>query len=92
MLSIRQLIQKGYRFYIEDDHCVIKDKRPSDQLIAKVLMTSNRLFSLRTVPDMKGKKNTGAAFKAESKETVEPLDKKENGSADLQAAFLTSSG
>ena len=30
LLSIGQLIQKGYRVYMEDDHCVIKDKRPSD--------------------------------------------------------------
>ena len=74
---------------MEDDHCVIKDKRRSDQLIAKVPMTRNRLFPLRIVPDMKGKTNTGAAFKAESKEIVDPLDKKENGSADLQAAFQT---
>ena len=74
---------------MEDDHCVIKDKRQSDQLIAKVPMTSNRLFPLRIVLDMKGKKNIGAVFKAESKETVELLDKKENGSANLQAAFQT---
>ena len=79
LLSIGQLIQKGYRVYIEDDHCVIKDKRPSDQLIAKVPMTRNRLFPLRIVPEMKGKSNTGVAFKAESKEIVELLDKKENG-------------
>ena len=89
LLSIGYLIQKGYRVYIEDYHCVIKDTCPSDQLIAKVPMTSNRLFPLRIVPDMKVKTNTGAAFKAESKETVESLDKKENGSANLQAAFQT---
>ena len=27
LLIIEQLIQKGYRFYIEDDHGVTKDKR-----------------------------------------------------------------
>ena len=68
---------------------MIKDKRPSDQLIEKVPMTSNHLFLLRIVPDMKGKTKIGAAFKAESKETVKPLDKKENGSADFQVAFQT---
>ena len=72
---------------MEDDHCVIKDKRPSDQLIAKVSMTSNRLFPLRIVPDMKGKENIGAAFKEKSEEIVKLLDKKENGSANLQDAF-----
>ena len=76
MLSIGQLIQKGYRVYIEDDNCVIKDKHPRNRLIAKVPMSRNRLFPLRVVPDMKGKTNTGAAFKEESKETVYPLDKK----------------
>ena len=38
---------------------------------------------------MKGKTNTGGAFKEEKKEIVKPLDKKENGSANLQAAFQT---
>ena len=38
---------------------------------------------------MKGKTNTGAAFKEESKETIEYLDKKENGSVDSQATFQT---
>ena len=74
---------------MEDDHCVIKYKHLSDQLIAKVPMTRNHLFPLRIVPDMKGKTNTGDVFKSESKETVETLDKKENGSAGLQAAFQT---
>ena len=58
LLSIGQLIQKGYRVYIEYHHCVIKDKCPSDQLITKVTMTRNCLFPLRIVPDMKGKTNT----------------------------------
>ena len=72
---------------MEDDHRVIKDKPPSDQLIEKMPMTRNHFFPLRIVPDMKGKENTGVAFKAKSEETVELLDKRENGSANLQAAF-----
>ena len=55
LLSIRQLLQKGYIVYMEYYHCVIKDKRPSDQLIEKVPMTSNRLFPLRIVPNIKGR-------------------------------------
>ena len=47
------------------------------------------MFPLRIVLDMKGKKNIGAAFKAESKETVDLLDKKENWSANFQVAFQT---
>ena len=74
---------------MEDDHCVIKDKHPSDQLIEKVPMTSNRLFPLRIIPDMKGKTNIGDAFKEERKEVDKHSDKKENGSADFQATFQT---
>ena len=66
LLRIGQLIQKCYRVYIQDDHCVIKDIRPSNQLIAKVPMTSNHLFPLRIIPDMKGKTNTRSTFKEES--------------------------
>ena len=68
---------------MEDDHCVIKDKHPSDQLIAKVPMTRNHLFPLRIIRDMKGKTNIGVAFKAESKEAFKHFDKKENGSTNL---------
>ena len=58
-------------------------------MIVKVPMTSNRLFPLRIVPDMKGKLNSGAAFKEESKEIIPLLDKKENQSVDFQDAFQT---
>ena len=72
---------------MEYDHCVIKDKRPCDQLIAKVSMTSNRLFPLMIVPGIKGKTNSGATFKAKSEETVGFLNKRENCSANLQVTF-----
>ena len=51
LLRIVQLIQKGYKFYMEDNHCVIKDIRPSNELIKRVPMTRNHLFPLRIVPD-----------------------------------------
>ena len=38
---------------------------------------------------MKGKKNIGAAFKAERKEVEKHFDKKENYDADFQDAFQT---
>ena len=63
LLSIGKLIQKGYGVYIEDNHCVIKDTRPSNHLIEKVPMTRNCLFPLRIILDMKGKKNTRTIFK-----------------------------
>ena len=84
LLSIGQLIQKGYRVYIEDNHYVIKDKHPSNQLIEKVPMTSNRLFPLRIILDMNGKTNTRVAFKEKRKEVDKHFDKKENGSVDFQ--------
>ena len=68
LLSIGQLIQKGYKFYMEDNNCVIKNICPSNQLIEKVPMISNRLFPLRIIRYMKGKRNIGAAFEEESKE------------------------
>ena len=36
LMRIGQLLQRGYRVYMEDNHCVIKEIRPSNQLIAKV--------------------------------------------------------
>ena len=52
-------------------------------------MTSNRLFPLRIILDMKGKTNIGDTFKAECEEVDKHFDKKENGSAYFQAAFQT---
>ena len=52
-------------------------------------MTSNRLFPLRIILEMKGKKNTRVAFKDESKGAVKHFDKKENDSTKFQAVFQT---
>ena len=59
-------------------------KRPAD---SKSANDKQRLFPLRIVPNIKGKTKTGAAFKAESEETVEILDKRENCNANMQAHF-----
>ena len=83
LLSIGKLIQKDYRVYIEDDHFVIKDIRPSNQLIAKVPMKRNRLFPLRIVLDMKENTNTRVSFKEESKKAVLHCNKKKNESAEI---------
>jgi hypothetical protein len=56
LMSIGQLLQKGYKIYMEYNHCVIMDKCPSNLLIAKIHMTSNRMFPL-TLKSSK-KKNT----------------------------------
>ena len=62
LLRNGQVIHKGYRVYMEDNHCVIKSIHTNNQLIEKVPMTSNHLFPLRIVPE-----NAEAAFKEESK-------------------------
>ena len=61
---------------MEENQCVIKDLRPSNSLIERVAMTRNHLFSLRIIPNMKEKTNTGVAFKEESKEIVKHFYKK----------------
>ena len=68
---------------------MINYKRPSNQFIAKVPMTSNHLFPLRIILDMKGNTNIGVAFKAKSKEVENHSDKKENDNTDFQVAFQT---
>ena len=62
-LRIRQLIQIFYGVYMEYNQCVIVDLCPRNQLIEKVPMTRNHLFPLRIMPYMKGKENSGVAFK-----------------------------
>ena len=47
LISIGQLLQKGYRIHFENGECVILDKKPSNRLIAKVEMTQNRMFPLK---------------------------------------------
>jgi hypothetical protein len=47
LISIGQLLQKGYRIYFENGECLILDKKPSNRIIAKVKMTKNRMFPLR---------------------------------------------
>ena len=56
LMSIGQLLQKGYRIYMEDNHCVIMDKSPRNLLIAKIHMTNKRMFPLTLNPTKK--KNT----------------------------------
>eukprot|EP00253_Pinus_taeda_P002334 PITA_02334 len=47
LLSIGQLIDKGYNMLFKDDMCTIRDIPPSKKIIAQVQMTSNRIFPLK---------------------------------------------
>jgi hypothetical protein len=77
-MSTRQLLQKGYKIYMEDNHCVIMDRYPSNQRIAKIQMTSNIMFPLtlklaikRKTMQVVGKAKdvySDTAFKVESEE------------------------
>lgn len=72
---------------MEENQSVIKYLCPRNQLIAKVPMTSNLLFPLRITPNMKGPKNSGDAFKIESKEADKHCNKEEKDNAEIQATF-----
>jgi hypothetical protein len=91
LMSTGQLLQKGYRIYMEDNHCVILDRYPSNQLITRIQMTSNRMFPLTLKPTMKRKTtqvvyeekyvHSDTAFKEESEEVSVCCSKEEKGSA-----------
>jgi hypothetical protein len=55
MITVK-LLQKGYKINLEDNHCVILDRYPRNQLISRIHMTSNRLFPLKLKPTMKRRK------------------------------------
>ena len=46
LLSIGQLIDKGYNVFFKDDVCTIMDIPPSKKVIVEVQMTRNRMFPL----------------------------------------------
>jgi len=46
LMNTRQLLRKRYKIYMEDNHCFIMDMYPSNQLIARIQMTSNIMFPL----------------------------------------------
>ena len=51
LMSIGQLMQKGYNVFFKNDVCTILDRPPSKQLITKVQMTNNRMFPLKIISD-----------------------------------------
>lgn len=53
LISIGQLMQKGYNVFFENDVCTILDRTLSKQLIAKFQMTNNRMFPLNIRLDLK---------------------------------------
>eukprot|EP00253_Pinus_taeda_P033405 PITA_33405 len=49
LVSVGQLMQKGYNVFFKNDVCTILDRPPRRQLIAKVQMTNNRMFPLKII-------------------------------------------
>ena len=47
LMSVGQLVQKGYKVSFDNDVCTILDRNPSGRLIARVNMTQNRMFPLQ---------------------------------------------
>ena len=72
LLSIGELVQKGYNVLFEDDVCTIMDKPPNKQCIAEVNMTRNRMFPLRMRADLKNEEKIAAvtqeAFQSKPKD------------------------
>eukprot|EP00253_Pinus_taeda_P008514 PITA_08514 len=69
LLSIGQLVQKGYNVYFVNDVCTIMDIPPSKRCIAEVKMTRNRMFPLRIRADLRNK-NVIAAVTQEAFQSV----------------------
>lgn len=52
LISIGQLMQKGYHVFFKNDVCTILDRPPSGHLITKVKMKNNRMFPLKIRSDL----------------------------------------
>ena len=57
LMRIGKLLQKGYKVYMEENHCMIMDIHPSKQLISEYKAITNHLFHLRIMPYIRGNKN-----------------------------------
>lgn len=53
LIRIGQLMQKAYDVFSKNGECTILDRSPSNQLIAKVQMTNNRMFPIKIKLDFK---------------------------------------
>ena len=70
ILSIRQLINKGYNVFFKDNVCTIRDIPPTKKVIAEVQMTSNRMFPLKLRADLKEGRNVTAVTQEGFQEEV----------------------
>ena len=88
LLSIGQLVQKGYNVFFEDDVCTIMDKPPSKQCIAEVKMTRNKMFPLRMRADLNNEEKIAVV----EKEAIQSEPKDENWLWHLRFGHLNFGG
>ena len=88
LLSIGQLIDKGYNVFFKDDMCTIRDIPPSKKIIVQVQMTSNRMFPLKLRADLK----EGRTIAAVTQEVFQEQVKDENWLWHLRFGHLNFGG
>eukprot|EP00253_Pinus_taeda_P024649 PITA_24649 len=88
LLSIGQLVHKGYNFKFKNDVCTIMDIAPSKRCIAEVKMTRNRMFPLRIRADLKNKEVIAAVIQ----EAFQSVPKDENWLWHLRFGHLNFGG
>jgi len=88
LLSIGQLVHKGYNVFFENDVCTIMDRAPSKQCIVEVKMTRNRMFPLRIRADLKNKEVIAAV----TQEAFQSVPKDENWLWHLRFGHLNFGG
>jgi len=88
LLSIGQLVHKGYNVFFENDVCTIMDRAPSKRCIAEVKMTRNRMFPLRIRADLKNKEVIAAVIQ----EAFQSVPKDENWLWHLRFGHLNFGG
>eukprot|EP00253_Pinus_taeda_P023123 PITA_23123 len=88
LLSIGQLVHKGYNVFFKNDVCIIMDIAPSKRCIAEVKMTRNRMFPLRIRANLKNKEVIAAV----TQEAFQSVPKDENWLWHLRFGHLNFGG
>eukprot|EP00253_Pinus_taeda_P013378 PITA_13378 len=88
LLSIGQLVHKGYNVFFKNDVCTIMDITPNKRCIAEVKMTRNRMFPLRIRADLKNKEVIAAV----TQEAFQSVPKDENWLWHLRFGHLNFGG
>eukprot|EP00253_Pinus_taeda_P006095 PITA_06095 len=88
LLSIAQLIHKGYNVFFKNDVCTIMDIAPNKRCIAEVKMTRNRMFPLRIRADLKNKEVIAAV----TQEALQSVPKDRNWLWHLRFGHLNFGG